>query len=253
MPGSGDYSISALVFLAASAMTAGLARGFSGFGGALIFIPLASALIGPRLAAPLLLIVDAVAASGLIPNAWHCASRREVGTMAAGALIGVPLGVVLLARADPLALRWGLAAVVAAALVVLISGWRYRGPRTRPLTAGVGLLGGLLSGAAQIGGPPIIAYWLSSTLRPEVVRANVVLYFAISTVFTGTAYVVGGLITRSALMLALLVGPVYALGLYLGSRLFAIASETTFRRLRYALIAIATVVSLPLFDAILRR
>ena len=253
MPGLGDYSTAAFVFLAAAALTAGLARGFSGFGAALIFVPLASAIVGPRSAAPLLLIVDAVAAAGLIPNAWRCATRREVAIMAAGALLGVPLGVWLLARADPLALRWGLAVVVAVALAILVSGWRYRGRRTRPVTAGVGLLGGVLSGSAQIGGPPIIAFWLSSPLGPDVVRANIVLYFAITTVFSGAAYVAGGLITLAVLTLALLIGPAYGVGLYLGSRLFGVASETTFRRLCYALIGIAAAVSLPLFDGILHR
>jgi hypothetical protein len=41
-----------------AALLAGLARGFSGFGSALIFIPLASAALGPRVAAPLLVLVD---------------------------------------------------------------------------------------------------------------------------------------------------------------------------------------------------
>jgi uncharacterized membrane protein YfcA len=230
-----------------------LARGFSGFGGALIFVPLASTVVGPRAAAPLLLIIDAVAAAGLIPNAWRHAARREVGIMAAGAAVGIPLGAWMLTRADPLALRWGLGAVVAALLVMLISGWRYRGRRTGPATAGVGLVGGLLSGAAQIGGPPIIAFWLSSALSPDVVRANIVLCFAISTVFSGVAYVAGGLITQAVLMLALLVGPAYGLGIYIGSRLFGVASETAFRRICYALIGIAAAVSLPLFDSALHR
>jgi uncharacterized membrane protein YfcA len=253
MPGVGDLSTAALVYLAASALTAGLARGLSGFGGALIFVPLASAVVGPRWAAPLLLLMDSVSAAGLVPNAWRKAVRREVSVMASGALLGVPLGVWLLTRADPLALRWGIAAIVTAALVVLVSGWRYRGRRTRPVTAGVGLVAGVLSGTAQVGGPPIVAYWLSSPLSPEVVRANLVLYFAISTVFSYVAYVTGGLLTVGLLLLALLIGPVYALGIFAGSRLFGFASETTFRWVCYALIGLATVVSLPILDGVLRR
>lgn len=70
---------------------AGLARGFSGFGAALIFMPLAGSVVGPRVAAPLLLIIDAITAIGLIPNAWRRSDRRGVGIMAIGALIGVPL------------------------------------------------------------------------------------------------------------------------------------------------------------------
>src|SRR5262245_8821679 len=122
-----DHSGPTLLFLLTAALTAGLARGFSGFGGALIFVPLASAAIGPRLAAPLLLVVDSVAAAGLIPGAWRHAARREVATMAVGAAFGVPLGAWLLTRTEPLAVRWALAVTVAGLLALLICGWRYEG------------------------------------------------------------------------------------------------------------------------------
>jgi uncharacterized protein len=247
-----DHTCPTLLFLIASALTAGLARGFSGFGGALIFVPLASAAVGPKLAAPLLLVVDAVAAAGLVPGAWRRAAKREVGTMAVGAALAVPLGVWLLTRTDPLAMRWALAVMVAGLLALLISGWRYEGRRTTSVTVGVGGLAGLLSGSAQIGGPPVVAFWLSSTVRVDVVRANIVLYFAISSVFSGVAYLAGGLITNAVLMLALLAGPAYGLGIYVGSRLFGLASETTFRRICHGLVGIAAVVSLPIFDGVLR-
>jgi hypothetical protein len=44
-------------------------------------------------------------------------------------------------------------------------------------------------------GPPIVAYWLSRPIAAETVRANIVLYFAISTVITTTVYLAGGLLT----------------------------------------------------------
>jgi hypothetical protein len=81
-----DHSSGALLLLAISAFVAALARGFSGFGSALIFVPLASTAIGPRAAAPLLLIIDGVAAARLIPGAWRLADKRDVGTMSVGAL-----------------------------------------------------------------------------------------------------------------------------------------------------------------------
>jgi len=247
-----DHSGPTLLFLAASALTAGLARGFSGFGGALIFVPLASAAVGPVLAAPILLVVDTVAAAGLIPGAWRRGVRREVATMAVGAAFGIPLGTLLLTRMDPLAVRWALAVMVAGLLLLLISGWQYRGRRTAPVTVGVGGFAGLLSGSLQIGGPPVVAFWLSSPLRVDVVRANIVLYFAVSSVYSGIAYFASGLITQSVLALALIIGPAYGLGIYLGSHMFGLASETTFRRICYALIGAAAVLSLPLFDQVWR-
>src|SRR3954470_23667176 len=107
-----SYTSASLFFLVGSAFVAGLARGFSGFGSALIFIPLASSMIGARLASPLLLVIDFIAAAPLIPNGWQQADRRDVGTMLAGSVIGVPLGALALTRMDPLAVRWTIVALI---------------------------------------------------------------------------------------------------------------------------------------------
>lgn len=116
------------------------------------------------------------------------ADRREVFTMAAGALVGVPLGTLLLSGGDPLTLRWIISIVVVVLLSFLVSGWRYSGRPKTPLTLFTGLVAGLFSGAAQLGGPPIVAYYLAAPLKGAFVRANVILYFAISTVISATSY-----------------------------------------------------------------
>lgn len=250
--GLNGYSTAAIVYLAAAALVAGLARGFSGFGAALIFVPLASAAVGPKTAAPLLLVIDAVVAAGLIPRAWRHSDKREVGTMTIGALAGVPLGTWILTRSDPVMIRWMITALIAGLLALLMSGWRYRGRPAASLTVGVGGLAGFFSGVAQVGGPPVVVYWLGGSIPAETVRANIVLYFAISTVFTIAAYFVGDLLTISVLGLAIVTGPLYGLGLLIGSRIFGLASEETFRRVCYGLIAGAALVGLPILDGVIR-
>jgi uncharacterized protein len=245
-------STGALAFLLATAFIAALARGFSGFGAALIFLPLAATVTDPKIASPLLLITDAVLALGFIPNAWRTADKREVGIMGAGAAIGIPLGTVLLVRLDPLHIRWGIVALASAMLALLVSGWRYHGKPTTPLTLGVGAFAGVCTGAAQVGGPAVIAYWLGSTSPAAIIRANIILYFAISTAIAIVSYFFGGVLTLTVLKLCLVVGPVYALGLFIGARLFGIADESVFRRICYALIAIAVLVSLPVLDGVIR-
>ncbi|WP_312858615.1 sulfite exporter TauE/SafE family protein [Rhizobium sp. G21] len=91
-----------------AAFVAGLARGFSGFGAALIFVPLASAVVGPRMAGPILLVIDIVASFPLIPDAFGKADKQAVGLMSMGAVVAVPLGVLALMHFDPLATRWGI-------------------------------------------------------------------------------------------------------------------------------------------------
>jgi uncharacterized membrane protein YfcA len=245
-------TFSSIVILATTAFIAGMARGFSGFGAALIFIPLASAFIGPQAAAPLLVIVDGILAASLVPNAWRLCHKREVGTMLLGALVGVPLGTWLLVSMDPLIIRWAIVVLAAVMLFLLTSGWRYRGNPTAPATIGVGVLSGIFNGAAQVGGPPVVAYWLGGGIPAATVRANFVLFFAASTLLTTLTYFLGDLFTTSAFYLSLFVGPAYGLGLFIGSRLFTLASEATFRRICCGLIAVAVLLGLPVLDSVLR-
>jgi uncharacterized membrane protein YfcA len=240
-----------LVFLLAAAFAGGLARGFSGFGSALIFIPLASAAIGPQVAVPLLMVTDGIMTVGLIPPAFRLADRRNVLIMALGAVIGVPVGVYLLTHLDPLTIRWAIVVLVVLLLALLVSGWRHNGRPKAPFTVLVGMFSGLFSGVAQVGGPPVLAYWLGGPTRAPAVRANIILYFAASAVLTATGYFWSGLITVEVLTLAAIVAPLYGVGVWFGSRMFGIASEQVFRRICYLMIAFAAIVSMPVLDGIL--
>jgi uncharacterized membrane protein YfcA len=245
-------STGSVLILVVTALVAGCARGFSGFGGALIFVPIASAVIGPRLAVPLLLIVDLVLTPGLIPKAWRNADRPNVGVMAAGAALGVPFGTYLLGHMEGTTIRWAIVGIVVVLLALLMSGWRYHGRPHASLTAAVGMTSGLFSGAAQVGGPPVVAYWLGGNFTPQAVRANIVLYFAISSLLSIASYLIAGIITWETVQLSLMIGPTFASGLFAGARLFSLANEIVFRRICYSLIAAAAVIGLPVLDGVLR-
>src|SRR5215470_8701425 len=116
-----DLTMSAAIAICAIAFVSGTARGFSGFGSALIFMPLASSMAAPKLVAALLLIIDFVAALPLLPNAWKQADRKATSVMVAGALIGVPIGTYFLTRLEPVTTRWIISGFVAALLVCCCS------------------------------------------------------------------------------------------------------------------------------------
>jgi uncharacterized protein len=247
-----DVSGRAALAICAIAFVAGTARGFSGFGAALIFMPLASSVAAPRLVAALLLIIDFVAAAPLVPNAWRRADRKATAVMVLGALVGVPIGTWLLSRLDPVTTRWIISGFVIALLALLLSGWRYHGKDHAVISVGIGTLSGFCSGLAQTGGPPIVGYWLGRPIESKIARANIMLFFGASALFSAVSYAVGGLITFDAIRLALVVGPIYAAGVGLGAALFGRASERLFRGICYTLIALAVVVGLPLLDGLLR-
>jgi len=247
-----DIGTSTALAICAIALISGTARGFSGFGSALIFMPLASSLAAPRLIAALLLIIDFVGALPLLPNAWRQADRKATAVIVAGAVVGVPIGTWLLTRLDPVTTRWIISGFVAALLLLLLSGWRYRGADHAALSVSIGALSGFCSGLAQTGGPPIVGYWLGRPVASHIARANIMLFFGASDLFSVVSYAATGLINRDAILFSLLVGPVYAIGIGCGSLLFGRASEMIFRGICYALIALAVLFGLPALDGILR-
>ena len=247
-----DVSLHVALAICAIAFVSGTARGFSGFGSALIFMPLASSVAAPRLVAALLLVIDFIAAAPLLPNAWRQADRKATAVMVAGAFVGVPIGTWCLSRFDPVTTRWIISCFVGALLLLLLSGWRYRGKDHPALSIGIGGLSGFTSGLAQTGGPPIVGYWLGRPIAPVIARANILLFFGASDFFSLVSYAVAGLITPDSIWFSLLVGPVYGIGVWVGSQLFGRASEKLFRAICYALIAAAAIIGLPALDGVLR-
>jgi uncharacterized protein len=247
-----DVTSNIAIAISVVAFVSGTARGFSGFGSALIFMPLASSLAAPRLVAALLLVIDFIAAAPLVPNAWKQADRKATAIMVAGAFVGVPIGTWFLSRLDPVTTRWIISGFVTALLALLLSGWRYRGKDHPALSVAVGGVSGFCSGLAQTGGPPIVGYWLGRPIASHIARANILLFFGASDLFSLVSYALTGLITLESIRFSLLVGPIYGIGVGFGASLFGRASDRLFRAICYGLIVLAVIIGLPLLDGVLR-
>jgi uncharacterized membrane protein YfcA len=165
--------------------------------------------------------------------------------MLIGSWIATPFGAWILATVDPVVLRWGTGVMVLAMLGVLASGWRYQAEPMPVVSFGVGLVGGVLGAAAGVSGPAIIAYWLGSRSPAPVVRANIMVYYAVAALGTDAAYLLRGLFTLETLVYAALAAPLYALGLSLGSRVFRGSNDRQYRAAAFVLIAISALLSLP--------
>lgn len=245
-------SLPTLVLLLMLSALAGYVRGFAGFGSGLLFMPTASAFLGPAMAAPVFLLVDGMVALPLIPNALRKAHWPTVIPLAAFAVIAVPVGAWTLLHVDTVPLRWAMSVLIFAMLALLVSGWRYHGQPRLHVSSGVGLLSGFLGGIIQVAGPPVVTYWMSGPFKPETVRANLISFFAITSISTVLSYFAGGMFTQHAVGLIIALTPVYGLFVWLGARRFVGTSDLWFRRVVYVLIAISALTSLPALDGLLR-
>lgn len=236
------WAMLVLVFIA------GTTRGFAGFGAGLIYVPVAAAVLGPEVAAATVLLYDIPASVPMTIRLLPKADVREVIPLAAGGLVMTPLGFLALTRFDGEIVRWVISFAVFAAVAAIAAGIRLPRDTGDATAVGVGAVSGFLNGLAQIGGPPVILYWLSRSKEPATVRASAMLFFQAGTVVTLTTYLIGGLITREVLILSVVMAPVFALAMATGSRLFALAEPDTYRRIAYALILFAGIAGLPVWS-----
>ncbi len=233
------------------AILAGVVRGFSGFGSALIYVPLMAALYEPRMATVSFVLMDYVCVAPYAVRALPKAQWRQVLPAFAASLLTVPLGTMVQNDVDPVPLRWGMAAFVLTFVVLLSSGWRYPFKPSAPAAACAGALSGFAGGAVQMGGPPVILYWLGSPSGATVIRSSL-LVFLVMLGFTLLAnYVWHGLMTAPPIALAMLLWPAYILALAVGARWFRGASDVHYRRVAYVIVAAAALASMPIFDKIL--
>lgn len=233
--------------LAVLAGVAGTMRGFSGFGAALVFVPLAARILSPPEAVVVMLVMDFAGTAQMLPEGLRDGDRRAAGQMALGALVGVPLGVWLLTIADPLVFRWAASLLSLLLLVMIALGVRLRGrpgPRTR---GAVGLVAGVMGGFSGMAGPPVILFQLGGTDGAAGIRANLILFFSATFVLSGISLGLSGLIRPDLVILGLVIILPYMLGITVGGRLFRWRGDALFRRAAYVVVGGAAVMGLPLF------
>jgi uncharacterized membrane protein YfcA len=227
-------------FCAATVFAIAVLRGFTGFGFALVAVPLLSLVLEPVVAVPIVLLLEVVASLQLLPAVWHSVNWRAVLLLVAGAALGTPLGLCALTALPPNLMRGIIAGVVLTTALLLARGLRFRTAPRRWMTIGAGLLSGVLNGGAAMCGPPVVLFFLASPTAIAVGRASLVLYFLLADLIGAGLAAVSGLITPDLLLLTGMLVPVLFAGQIIGARLFREDRQATYRVVSIAVLVVAS-------------
>jgi len=237
-----------LPFLIGAVVVSGVVRGFTGFGTALIYVPIASSVLPPLLVVVSLIVFDVLGAMPLTPRALRDGAPREVAWMMPATLVGLVAGLWVLTRMDPVVFRWIICVTALVLLVVLASGWRYHGRLGGTARSGVGAAAGFFGGVSGAAGPPVILFYMGGTRGAALIRANILLFLILTDVVYIAVLGSRGLLDPFAVAIGLLLIVPYALGGLIGQAVFDPAREGLYRGVSYVVIAGAALVGLPLFD-----
>lgn len=216
--GEADWLMPAVLAIAA---IAGVMRGITGFGGAMLMGPPLGMLLGPVTAVAIALVLEAAAGVVMIPGAMADLRPKLFAQLIVPACLAIPIGTSLLVGLDPLLARKLIAAMVLVSSLAMAAGLRYTREAGSGLTIGIGGLAGLLLGATGIGGPPVVLFLLSGPVIARHARAILVMFVTVTSLIGLVALAWNGVLGRDLVRLILLTLPVYLVGVVVGVRVFA--------------------------------
>lgn len=242
-PGLDEAGLAVLIVTMA---VAGIVRGFTGFGTALIFVPVAGMFLPPSQVIAVVVLTGLPSGAVLVPGALRQGATREVVWLIAGALLTLPFALWLGEKIDATLIRWLVASVAGGMLLALIFGWRWH-RRSGPagLTA-IGGGAGMLGGLSGLTGPLVILFYLSRHAAASV-RANTILFLAATDVMLTGLLALRGVLDASVLTLAVVLTIPYLATIRVGTWMFRPDLEQVYRVLAYAAIGAAVLVGLPLW------
>lgn len=209
-----------LAQLAVIAFLAGLVRGFTGFALSAFALAIAVLLLPPVELIPVLWWLEITASLMMLRSGWGDADFRLALTLAVGSMVGLFFGLGLTLTIDP-----DLSRRVALVILIVLAGLQLARVRLSFVnstagTVATGLIAGLVTGLAGVGGMVVALFVLAREARPRVMRATLVVYLLLGTsvsFFTHLWY--GTMNVTSASRGIALVAPCL-IGVWLGARAF---------------------------------
>jgi len=210
------------------AALAAAAQAVSGFGFAMLGVPLMIPVLGVQAAVVVVTALSLVLTVSRTVADRHKVRWRPVLTLSAVAMAGIPIGLVLLVLLDPRWLAFGVGVVVIGATALLSRRTTWRMTNTGAV-CGAGLASGVLLSATGINGPPVVAIFQTMGLRPVVFRASLQAAFVLQDLVAIIGFVFIARLTLDIGLTALAAAPAVWVGWWFGDLLFRRIGVSVFR------------------------
>jgi uncharacterized membrane protein YfcA len=196
-----------------------LTRSTFGFGDAVVAMPLLSMAIGLSTATPLVGLMGITSSITILIRNWRHVHLKSLWPLIISTLIGIPIGVLLLKGVYENVMK-----IILAGIIISFSLYKILKPRLFALENDkyaciFGLLAGILGGAYNTNGPPIVIYGTLRRWQPENFRATLQGYFLPTGSMIALGHCLGGLWTRTVLMNYLISLPIILIAIFAGSKL----------------------------------
>ncbi len=234
------FSVGELAAIAAILLLAYVVLGTSGFGSAVVGIPLLAHVVPLRFAVPLVLLLDVVGMIIQSAQVRRQINRAELKRLMPFMVLGIALGTTLLANLPQRALVALLGCLAVGYGLLNLAGRVSARPLRAAWAVPAGVAGGTMGALFGTGGPIYIIF-LSRRLADMVeLRATITAVLMVSVATRVVIFAVSGLLQQDGLLLvAAAMLPVMFAGLNIGWRMHARLPQAVVRKALYVLLILA--------------
>lgn len=199
---------------------AGVVRGFSGFALSALIMATAVIILPPVELIPMLWWLEMSASVLMLKNGWSGADKTMTYGLVGGSFIGWPIGLALTVAMSVAASKTAALVVIVVLAVTQLANIRMPFLATKPGLYGSGVLAGIVSGLAGVGGMVVAVYVLAASKPAHVMRASLVLYLFLSSVISMIVLVAFGVMDTSGIARGLVFAIPTMIGVFAGQQLF---------------------------------
>jgi uncharacterized membrane protein YfcA len=215
-----------------------LTRAIFGFGAALVAMPLLTLAVGVQVASPLMALIGCLLSLVILMNSWREVDWKGMWQLSLASAVGVPVGLLFLREAYGSAVKAGLGLIV-----IVFALYRLFNPKLVAVTHSwlvyvAGFVAGVLGGAYNTAGPPVVVYGSLARWSADRFRATLQGYFLLVGLLILTGHGLAGSLTWRVWQFFGFSLPVVALGSLAGWYLGRLIPQERFRRYMYVLLLI---------------
>jgi uncharacterized membrane protein YfcA len=209
---------------------AAVAQAVSGFGYALLAVPVLSALTSSTDAVVVATLAGLPLSPLMLVGNRHHVDRGAAARLVTASLAGMPLGLVILNRFADDVLRLLIGGIVLVLATLLATGFRVR-RSAGAVDVGAGFVSGVLATSTGTNGPPLVFGLQARGIEARAFRSTLAAVFVVSGTLTTVAFVVAGKVDGPRALAAAAGVPFVFAGVAVGRRVAQGTDPATLRRL----------------------
>ena len=213
-------------------------QSLTGFGSGLIAMAILPELLGMQVAAPLVALMCGTLEFVLLVRYRSALKLAAVWRLIIASIVGVPLGIYAVARLNEEIILTGLGVVLAGYALYALFNLKLPQLNHPAWAYGAGFLGGLLGGAYNTNGPPVIIYGSCRKWEPAEFKGNLQGFFIINSLLVITSHAVSRHLTPTVWHDYLLILPAFVIGVLAGVRVDRYLNPLIFRKIVLVLLVL---------------